>query len=120
MNGETETTRNDDNGTNEWYVYLLLCDDDKIYTGITNDLKKRMSLHKRGIGARFTRSFPPMQLQAAWVCPDRSTASSIENKIKSMDKDAKMQIISQWNRDESLYGFHPYYLTDIFSEEFFK
>ena len=42
-----------------YYVYVLACGDGSLYTGMTNDLRRRMTLHAAGRGAKYTRSHPP-------------------------------------------------------------
>ncbi len=74
--------RNEEEG--RWYVYLLECEGGGVYTGITTDLCRRMREHAAGIGGRYTRSFPPRRLRAAWRCLDRGTAAAAERRIKNM------------------------------------
>ena len=45
-----------------WYVYILKCSDDTYYTGITNDLFKRLYTHAKGKGAKYTRTRLPVAL----------------------------------------------------------
>ena len=45
-----------------WYVYILLCRDGTLYTGITNDIKKRMLAHEKGKGAKYTKGRGPFKL----------------------------------------------------------
>ena len=45
-----------------YYVYVLACGDGSLYTGMTNDLRRRMTLHAAGRGAKYTRSHPPQEL----------------------------------------------------------
>lgn len=47
-----------------WYVYLLECQNGKIYTGITTDVNRRFDEHLSGTGAKFTRANPPVQILA--------------------------------------------------------
>lgn len=72
-----------------WYIYLLECRDGSIYTGITADLERRYAEHCRGEGAKYTRSFPPRRILAAWRCADRSQASRIEHRLKSLSSSEK-------------------------------
>ena len=72
-----------------WYVYMLRCRGGSIYTGITNDLRARWKAHRSGRGARYTRSFPPVGMVAAWYAPDRSIAARAEARIKGMAADEK-------------------------------
>ena len=45
-----------------WFVYILLCSDSTLYTGITNNINKRLEDHKKGIGAKYTKGRSPLSL----------------------------------------------------------
>jgi putative endonuclease len=62
-----------------WFVYLLECQNGKIYTGITTDVQRRFHEHLKGTGAKFTRANPPVQILAFKHCMSRSEASSMES-----------------------------------------
>ncbi|MFH1593439.1 MAG: GIY-YIG nuclease family protein, partial [Candidatus Omnitrophota bacterium] len=66
-----------------WYVYIIRCKGDKLYTGITNDLERRLSEHNSGQGGRFTRSRLPVKLVYRETRPDRSKALKREAQIKA-------------------------------------
>ena len=57
-----------------YYVYVLACGDGSLYTGMTNDLRRRMTLHAAGRGAKYTRSHPPQELAGLWRCGERTAA----------------------------------------------
>ncbi|MDW5417321.1 GIY-YIG nuclease family protein [Iodobacter sp. CM08] len=65
-----------------WFLYLIECQDDSIYTGITVDVKKRYAAHVSGKGARYTRIRPPQKLLAVIEFKDRASAASSEYTIK--------------------------------------
>ena len=44
------------------YTYILKCKDDSLYTGWTNDLKKRITSHNAGKGAKYTKARRPVEL----------------------------------------------------------
>jgi putative endonuclease len=67
-----------------WFVYLIECRDESIYTGIAIDVERRYAMHVAGKGARYTRSHPPVRLLARFEFPDRSTASRAEYAIKQL------------------------------------
>ncbi len=77
----------------DWTVYILKCSDDSLYTGITNDLERRLAAHDSGAASRYTRSRRPVRL--AWSEPsaDRSAALKREAQIKNMSRPAKMELI---------------------------
>ena len=76
------------------YVYILRCCDDTLYTGITNNLEKRIFDHNNSkVGARYTKSRRPVKLIRSQKMKDRNTASKLEYKIKRFPKDKKEEII---------------------------
>jgi len=77
-----------------YYVYILLCADQTLYTGITTDVKRRLKEHNTSAkGAKYTRSRRPVTLLYQEVCADRSSASKREYEIKKMDKIKKYKLI---------------------------
>ncbi|MBU0710223.1 MAG: GIY-YIG nuclease family protein, partial [Candidatus Omnitrophica bacterium] len=66
----------------KWYLYLIECKDGKLYTGITNDLKRRMQQHNRGQGCRFTKVRFPVRLLHNEIYPSRQSALKREAEIK--------------------------------------
>lgn len=75
-----------------WYVYLLRCSDDTIYTGITNDLERRIKQHNEGKGAKYTRGRGPVALIKFFECSTKSEALKLEWKIKQMTRDQKLNL----------------------------
>ncbi|HEY8190315.1 MAG TPA: GIY-YIG nuclease family protein [Micavibrio sp.] len=73
-----------------WVVYILNCADDTLYTGITNDLAKRVALHEQGKGAKYTRGRGPYEVLYREVFDTRSQALRREAAIKSLDRAAKI------------------------------
>jgi putative endonuclease len=83
-----------------YYVYLLTnADHSRIYTGITNDLKRRVSQHRLGRGGRFTRTFGVTRLVYYETCPDKSQALKRELQIKRSGRQKKMELIQQGNSE---------------------
>ncbi len=80
-----------------WFVYIVRCSDDTLYTGITNDVSKRIEKHNSGKGARYTRSRVPIRLEYAEICGNRSEASRREYQIKRLERSEKEEIIRQYN-----------------------
>ena len=66
-----------------YYVYMLRCRGGSLYTGMTNDVARRMAMHCSGRGAKYTRAHPPEALAALWRCGDKITASRLEYAIKA-------------------------------------
>lgn len=79
-----------------WYVYMVTCSDDSIYTGITNDLEARIGAHNNKKGAKYTRSRIPVKLSAYWGFKNRSEASKHEYKYKQLKRTEKLNMISNW------------------------
>jgi UV DNA damage endonuclease len=79
------------NGT--WFVYLLRCADGSLYTGITNDLPRRVEQHNAGIASRYTRSRLPVVLVYQEAQASRSLALKRELAIKALSRQAKELLI---------------------------
>lgn len=78
-----------------WTVYILCCADGTLYTGITNDLRRRMAEHESGQGAKYTKGRSPLRLVYQESCQGRSPASKRENEIKSLGREAKLSLVSE-------------------------
>ena len=77
----------------EWCVYMLLCDDNTIYTGITNDLKKRFENHILGKGAKYLRGRKPLEIVYTENFQNRSMATKREMEIKKLNRREKEALI---------------------------
>lgn len=75
-------------------VYILLCRDKTLYTGITTDVKRRLLEHKMGVGAHYTRSHKPLRMVYTEKAKDRSTASKREAQIKRYSRIEKLALIA--------------------------
>ncbi|MFA7241766.1 MAG: GIY-YIG nuclease family protein [Sulfuricellaceae bacterium] len=76
-----------------WRCYILECADGTLYTGITNDLDKRLAAHNNGTASKYTRSRLPVRVVFFEAHPDRATASRRENAIKRMPRAAKLRLV---------------------------
>lgn len=78
-----------------YYVYMLRCDDNSLYTGITSDIEKRLNEHinKLKTAASYTKSHSVVSIEALWSTIDRSSASQLEHKIKKLPKEKKEALI---------------------------
>ena len=76
-----------------YYVYILTCGDGSLYTGITNDLSRRLDAHSRGKGAKYTRSHLPVTLSYSEEVPDKSAALKRDLAIKAPSHGAKLALI---------------------------
>ncbi len=78
-----------------YYTYMLRCEDNSIYTGITTDIERRMTEHssKGGKCAKYTLNHSARKLEAAWESENRSLASKLEYYIKTLSKAQKEELI---------------------------
>jgi putative endonuclease len=76
-----------------WLCYILCCADDTLYTGITNDLDKRLAAHNAGTATRYTRARGPVELVFVECCADKSSALKREMEIKSLVRPKKLALI---------------------------
>lgn len=75
-----------------WFLYLIECADDSVYTGITTDVAARFDEHASGKGARYTRSRKPRAVLASFPLPDRSIASRAEYWVKRLTAAQKREL----------------------------
>lgn len=76
-----------------WCCYILECADGTLYTGITNDLDKRLAAHNAGSAAKYTRSRLPVTVVYTEEHPDRAAASRREIAIKGLPRAGKLGLI---------------------------
>lgn len=78
-----------------YYTYMLRCEDNSIYTGMTNDLEKRINEHisKGKNGAKYTKSHNAIKLEVAWRSKDKSLACKLEYYIKTLKKEQKENLV---------------------------
>ena len=76
-----------------FFVYILKCKDGSFYTGITNNLKKRLVNHKNGTGSKYVRSRLPFELVYSEEIESKSEALKRELKIKSLSRKEKMRLM---------------------------
>jgi putative endonuclease len=81
-----------------WQVYIILCSDATLYTGITNDLAKRYSQHADRRGARYFRGRRPVRVVYLESGHNRGSASRREAAIKKLRRHDKIKLLtSPWN-----------------------
>ena len=76
----------------QWLVYILRCGDGTLYTGMTDDLSRRLEQHRTGKGAKYTRGRPPLTLVYSETCINRSHALRREAAIKRLPRKQKLQL----------------------------
>ena len=88
-----------------YYVYIIKCEDESLYTGITTDVARRMSEHltQKAPGAKYTQAHKPVELVAAWRAPDRSIASKGEYHLKRLERNDKDRMVFYPSRISALF-----------------
>ncbi|MXP74108.1 GIY-YIG nuclease family protein [Lachnospiraceae bacterium WCA-9-b2] len=76
------------------YTYILRCKDGTLYTGWTNNLKKRINAHNLGKGAKYTKSRRPVKLVYCEEFSTREEAMKREYAIKRMKKKEKEKMVA--------------------------
>jgi putative endonuclease len=76
-----------------WLVYIILCSDKSLYTGITIDVTRRFNQHAKGQGAKYFRCRQPIQLVYVEIGHDRSSATKREISIKKLPRHKKLQLV---------------------------
>jgi len=79
---------------NKHIVYILRCRDDTLYTGYTNDLQRRLQMHKKGKGAKYTRGRGPFQVVYTKAFSTKTLALQHEYKIKQLNRKQKLKLIA--------------------------
>ena len=78
-----------------WYVYILRCGDGTLYTGITDDVDRRLAVHRSGKGAKYTRGRGPLDVFYTQDVPDKSAALKREIAIKNLNRQVKERLIKE-------------------------
>jgi putative endonuclease len=83
-----------------YFVYILICADDTLYTGIANDLDNRVNAHNNGKGAKYTSGRNPVVLAYKETCENKSDALKRELEIKKMTRAEKHQLCAIYNSNK--------------------
>lgn len=78
-----------------YFVYILRCGDDTLYTGSTDNVERRLAVHQSGRGAKYTRSRGPLTLVYQEEWPDKSAALKREAAIKKLTRPEKLKLIAE-------------------------
>ena len=97
-----------------YYIYMIRCKDNSIYTGITTDLKRRLAEHQQKTEkcAKYTQFHTAIKIEAAWKTENRKLASQLEYRIKQLKKSEKEKLI----QDNSL--FEDFFLNKLEEKDF--
>lgn len=77
-----------------WSLYILECRDGSFYTGVTNDIDRRLKAHQKGTASRYTRTRRPVVLAYREECGSRAASLTRECAVKSLSRRAKEELIS--------------------------
>lgn len=82
-----------------WQVYIILCSDESLYTGITTDVERRLAQHRAGAGAKYFRGRSPLRVVYLEGGHDRGSASRREARIKRLSTLEKRRLCAlDWSR----------------------
>lgn len=89
-----------------YYVYMLRCEDNSIYTGITTDIDRRMEEHfnKNQKCAKYTLNHSAKKLENVWQTENRALASKLEYAIKKLSKLQKEGLLQDSKKFEELFS----------------
>ena len=87
-----------------YYIYMLRCEDNSIYTGITTDVRRRMEEHFSQCEkcAKYTLTHKAKKLEIVWETENKILASKLEFRIKQLTKKQKEELIAKNNLEELL------------------
>ncbi|MEI8122647.1 MAG: GIY-YIG nuclease family protein [bacterium] len=77
---------------------MLRCSNGCLYTGITNDVQRRLKVHNAGKGSAYVRAHRPAKLVAFTTSKSRSAASRLEFSVKSLSRAKKIALAKKWKR----------------------
>lgn len=90
-----------------WHVYIILCTDDTLYTGITTDIDRRLREHATGKGAKYFRGRGPKELLYLEGGHNRSSAGKREIEIKKMKRADKCLLAGSDGNEAGRHPFRP-------------
>lgn len=86
-----------------WYVYIVQCADNSLYTGVTTDLERRLAEHNNPLkGAKYTRARQPVALVYSEKAKNRSGALIREAALKKLSRPEKLGIINSKSRQKAI------------------
>ncbi len=83
-----------------YWVYTLICEDSSLYTGFTDDIKKRIHAHYHRLrsAAKYTKSHPVTGIAALWKCEKETAARKLEYRIKRLKREQKLLLAEKPER----------------------
>lgn len=88
------------------YTYIIRCQDNTLYTGITKDIPKRMTEHyyHKKQGAKYTKSRQAVEIMMVWKSGSWSAAATLEHYIKSLSRSQKLALINSPDISDEVSG----------------
>ena len=83
----------------KWKLYILQCNDGTLYTGITDNLQRRLAAHRSGKGAKYTRGRGPLTLCYEEDCENHSVALQREIAVKKLSRADKLLLCSSYKEE---------------------
>ncbi len=80
-----------------YYIYIVRCEDDTLYTGVAADIVRRLRTHLRQTTAcaRYTRAHRVVSLEALWEAAEKGSALRLEYRIKQLTRAQKLDLIAR-------------------------
>ncbi|NBI27905.1 GIY-YIG nuclease family protein [Chengkuizengella marina] len=85
-----------------FYVYILKCSDNTLYTGYTNNMNKRVEVHNQGKASKYTRARLPVEIVYFEECDTKSDALKKEYALKKLTRVEKLRLINEASKDHTL------------------
>ena len=85
-----------------WYLYIVQCHDETLYTGITTDISRRLKEHNTKKGAFYTKNKTPVELVHLEPMADQSQARKREAEIKRLTRQEKLELVFPSSRKATL------------------
>jgi putative endonuclease len=82
-------------------LYIVECSDGSLYTGITNDIERRLRQHNDGTAARYTRSRRPVRLRYSETCEGRAAALVRECAVRLLSPKEKRALVAAYERTQT-------------------
>ena len=76
-----------------WFLYVIRCADDSLYTGVSTDVNRRLSVHRAGKGAKYLRGKGPLDMVCSHSIGTRSQALKVEREFRKLSKVNKERLL---------------------------
>ena len=88
----------------QWFVYLICCQDNTLYCGVTTDPVRRLAQHNGLLpgGAKYTKARRPVHMVCLMAFPDKKTAFSVEYRVKKSPKYKKINLLQSLGASQTV------------------